>query len=358
MKTFISYILFACCILINLMGQAQQKYYAASSFQLLGRAYPQETQYQRFPERLKPLLRGPVWQLSMASAGLAVLFETDSKQISAKWKTGNTISFSHVAGTLVKGVDLYGFDQGKWFYAGIGRPTQAQYQQSLLSDHMNGEMRQYLLYLPDYETADSVFIGVDSDATIRIPTIPAIVDGKPIVCYGTSIMQGASAMRPGMAYPALIERKLGKETINLGFSGNGQLDSILAIIMSEIDASIYVIDCGPNLTPQMARERTYPFIKLLHEKKSNVPILLVENLIYPTSRFNQTINKKVIEINQGFVEAYTRLKKEGIKNLYYLKADHLIGDDGEATVDGTHLTDLGFYRMSEIIGKKIGKILK
>ena len=48
----------------------------------------------------------------------------------------------------------------------------------------------------------------------------------------------------------------------------------------------------------------------------------------------------------AFNEAYTTLKKEGMNDLYYLPAKDLIGDDGEATVDGAHLTDLGFTRIA------------
>jgi hypothetical protein len=36
----------------------------------------------------------------------------------------------------------------------------------------------------------------------------------------------------------------------------------------------------------------------------------------------------------------------------------LIGDDGEGTVDGAHLTDLGFYRIAVAIEKKIREIEK
>jgi hypothetical protein len=53
----------------------------------------------------------------------------------------------------------------------------------------------------------------------------------------------------------------------------------------------------------------------------------------------------------------TRLEA-GVKDLYYIPADHLLGDDGEATVDGVHPTDLGFLRMAETIGPVLGGILK
>jgi hypothetical protein len=48
---------------------------------------------------------------------------------------------------------------------------------------------------------------------------------KPIVFYGTSITQGGSASRPGLAYPSIISRDINVETINLGFSGNGKFEN-------------------------------------------------------------------------------------------------------------------------------------
>ena len=339
-------------------AQTKTVYYDMQDFTLLGRPMPNKTVYQRFPETIKNLLRKPVWDLSKNPTGFAVYFETNAKQISAKWKTGSSVVFQHVAGTLVKGLDLYGLDNGNWFFAGLGKPNATVYQESNLVKDMDGSMRQYLLYLPDYETCDSIFIGIEEGATIHKPLQNYFDGQKPLVVYGTSIVQGASAMRPGMAYPAQLERRLKRETINLGFSGNGQLDSMIAIIMSGIDASMYVIDCGPNLTPAMAQEKTLPFLRQLHALQPNVPILLVENIMYPTAKFNLITRQKINEVNQIFKNAYSILKKEGMRNLHYLETTNLIGHDGEATVDGAHMTDLGFYRITLAIEQKIRSIEK
>lgn len=339
-------------------AQTKTVYYDMQDFTLLGRPMPNQTVYQRFPDTIKGLLRKPVWDLSKNPTGFAVYFETNAKQISAKWKTGSSVVFQHVAGTLVKGLDLYGLDNGSWYFAGVGKPTGQVYHESILVKDMDGSKRQYLLYLPDYETCDSLFIGIEEGAAIHKPHQNYFEGQKPLVVYGTSIVQGASAMRPGMAYPAQLERRLKRETINLGFSGNGQLDSMLAVIMSGIDASMYVIDCGPNLTPAMAQEKTVPFLRQLHALQPNVPILLVENIMYPTAKFNLITRQKINEVNQIFKNASVLLRKEGIRNLHYLETTNLIGDDGEATVDGAHMTDLGFYRITLAIEQKIRSIEK
>jgi hypothetical protein len=41
-----------------------------------------------------------------------------------------------------------------------------------------------------------------------------------------------------------------------------------------------------------------------------------------------------------------------------MKAEKLIGTDCEATVDGVHLTDLGFQRISQNLSPVIKKLIK
>jgi hypothetical protein len=236
--------------------------------------------------------------------------------------------------------------------------VKAQTQEWTLCKGLNGESRQYLLYFPDYEVMDSLFIGIDSGAVLHSPAINHFADRKPVVIYGTSIVQGAAASKPGMAYPAQIERMLQRETINLGFSGNGQLDTVIAHAIAARDASCYVIDCGPNLSPALAAGRTYPFLQMLKKRRPEVPVLLVENLIYPTARFDTTIALKISETNRAFRAAFDRLQQEGVGGLYYIKAEELTHGDGEGFVDGIHLTDLGFYRIAVALAGKLSVILQ
>lgn len=43
--------------------------------------------------------------------------------------------------------------------------------------------------------------------------------------------------------------------------------------------------------------------------------------------------------------------------IFFVPGESLLGEDGEATVDGTHPTDLGFLRMAEAISPSLKKAL-
>jgi hypothetical protein len=123
---------FILCFVAQVNAQTKLQYHGLDSLVLLGRPFPAQTSLKRFPDSLNSLLRPAVWKLSKNSTGIAVYFETNSKQISAKWKTGDSVSFGHVANTLVKGLDLYALDQQQWYYVGIGRPSNGKVHESTL----------------------------------------------------------------------------------------------------------------------------------------------------------------------------------------------------------------------------------
>ena len=100
----------------------------------------------------------------------------------------------------------------------------------------------------------SGFISHHRSALIDYP-----IRKKPIVFYGTSILQGGCASRPGMAHTNIISRRLNRECINLGFSGNGQLDLEVARVMAEVDAGVFVLDFVPNASVEQMKERMETF---------------------------------------------------------------------------------------------------
>lgn len=313
--------------------------------------------YDRLPARAKETVPPAVWSLSRHSAGMGVRFVTDSPKISARWKVLNkNLAMAHMPATGVSGLDLYVKDDGVWRWIGNGRP-QEQSTESLLAADIPGGSREYMIYLPLYNGTESLEIGVVPEATLaKAPARPAGKD-RPLFFYGTSITHGGCASRPGMAYPAILGRMLDRPVINLGFSGNGKMEAVLGDLLAEVDAAVYVLDCLPNLKPEEVTERVEPFVVALRAARPDTPIVLMENIAYQAGAFLPAPKASYVDKNTALRAVYEQLNAAGVPDLTYVPGETLLGNDGEATVDGTHPTDLGFMRMAEALAPVLRKIL-
>lgn len=315
--------------------------------------------FDRLPAKAEKTARPPVWGLSRNSTGLCVRFVTDATTIHARWTlTGKNLAMPHMPATGVSGLDLYvKTAAGKWQWVANGRPTAETNTAQLASGLPAGE-KEYILYFPLYNGVSSVEIGLPKGTSLKKADDRPKGKDKPIVFYGTSITQGGCASRPGMVHTAIIGRKLDRPVINLGFSGNGTLDPDMADLMGELDASVFVLDCIPNLNAAQVAERTEPFVKALRKARPNTPILLVEDRTYANAPVLPGVAKRNADSRAANKKAFDALVAAGDKNLYYLTGDKLIGDDGEGTVDGSHPTDLGFMRQADAFIEALAPILK
>ena len=339
---------------------AQFVYYDASAFPLLGKISTQtETLYERLPESLKNVTRGPVWDLGKNTAGLAVRFSSNSSQIAAKWELYMDRSMDHMAFTGIKGLDLYCWEGGKWIFVNTARPeTAGKKQEALIISNMEIKDREYMLYLPLYDGVISLKIGIDSTCVIEQPkkNIPNTL--KPVVCYGTSILQGGCASRPGMAHSNILSRRFNREFINLGFSGNGQLDyEIAEIISDKHNAGLIILDFMPNVDVLQIQEKMEKFYYIIRHKLPDVPIIFIENPIFPHGKFDINMQTTVEEKNKALHAAFKNLESKGEKNILLISSEKMIGNDGEATVDGIHFTDLGFMRYADYLYPYLEKFL-
>lgn len=320
-----------------------------------------KSSFDRLPGKAEGTVRDPVWNLSRDSAGMAARFVTDAKRIDVRWTLKKErLALPHMAATGVSGIDLYvrASDRhpGRWRWLATARPTKFPTNEWTLVKEMTGEPREYLLYLPLYNGVEQVDLGVPEGASFNTGP-PRSAGVRPVVVYGTSIVQGGCATRPGMAYPAIAGRALDWPMINLGFSGNGRSEPEMARLLAELDPAVYVLDGLPNLRPAQVAERVGPFIRTLREAHPTTPIVLVENVVYQNADFIASRRESYQGKNAELRKIYGRLIAAGDENLYYIRAEELLGDDGEGTVDGTHPTDLGFVRMSEAIVRVLRPLL-
>ncbi|MBB4037780.1 hypothetical protein GGR21_003701 [Dysgonomonas hofstadii] len=342
--------------LLSIIIWGQVVYYEASGFPLLGKATNHTaTLYERLPDSLENITRKPVWELGKCSAGLAVRFRSNSGTIATKWNVLYDRVMNHMTPTGIKGLDLYTLVDGKWRFVNSARPSGKNNEATIISN-MEPVAREYMLYLSLYDGVTSLEIGIDSAATISQPQVNLPIREKPVVCYGTSILQGGCATRPGMAHTNILSRWLNREFINLGFSGNARLDYEIAEVVAGVDASLFILDFVPNASVKEIEEKADKFYSIIRNRHPGTPILFVEDPVFTHTLFDTRIEKEVNDKNKALHVFFDSLKARGEKNIHLLSSQNMLGDDGEATVDGIHFTDLGFMRYAELLFPKIKDI--
>lgn len=354
-------VLVVCLLLVALSGLSAQNvmYTDASVFPVYGKVSDQtNSRYERLPSKLQGISREPVWYLGQHSAGLYVRFRSNSTSIHAKWESTFNNTMTHMTDTGTKGLDLYAMVDGEWRHVCSAQPQGKTSERTFISN-MDPIEREYMLYLSLYDGVSSLEIGVDEGASLDQPAVDSPSSKKPIVMYGTSILQGGCANRPGMAHTSMISRHLDVEVINLGFSGNALLDMEIAELMASVeDPGLYVLDYAPNAFADMIDENGEKFFRIIRDAHPDVPVIFIEDVIFPYTIFDNAILKQVAGKNEAQKRLFDKLKKSGEKKIYYISAEGMIGDDGEATVDGTHFTDLGMMRYVEHVLPTIKKALK
>lgn len=304
--------------------------------------------YDRLPAKAHGKVPELVWDLSHNCAGLYVRFTTDASSIQVRWTLLKAeLAMPHMPATGVSGIDLYAKEaDGAWRFVANGSPVTA----SNVATFEVSPGKPYLLYFPLYNGLKSIKIGIPKGRTISAYKPAPGKTQKPIVFYGTSITQGGCASRPGMAFTSIVGRNLNVPVINLGFSNSGRMEPALADLLAELDPSVYVLDCLWNMSPELVGQRVEPFVKRLRQSRPNTPILLVED--YNMRNISPTPMGAVLR------NVYGKLKAEGVTNLHFLSSLNMLGTDGEPTVDGCHLTDLGMMRLAEGFVKKLRPLIQ
>ena len=314
--------------------------------------------YDRLPAKAEGTVREPVWNLSKDSAGVTIRFVTDATKIWGRWTLRKErLAAPHMPASGASGLDLYVRHNGGWHWLGAGRPTSGITTAQQLTTGMTPQPRECMIYLPLYNGVEKVEIGVPPEAQCQLP--PARPEKmKPIVFYGTSIVQGSAASRPGMAYPAILGRRLDNTFMNLGFSGNAVCEPEVAALLAELDPAVYVIDPLPNMNDEGVAKRMPEFIAKIREAHPKTPIVLIENTEMGDAPVNPSRRGGYSRSNAELRKIFDQRVKAGDKKIFYIPGDKLLGDDGQGTVDRVHPTDLGFMRMSDEIEPVLKRALR
>ena len=200
------------------------------------------------------------------------------------------------------------------------------------------------IFLPRNEIIDYVEIEIPDGYTVSAPT--PYKHSVPAIFYGSSITECACASNPCASYVALISRHLDLDFYNFGFSGNCKGEAEMADYINTLEFSLFVYDYDHNApTPEHLEKTHEPFFKKIREAHPTVPVIMITR---PVANHGDDENKRREIVRKTYENAI----KNGDKNVYFIDGIDFFKDFDDKEVcfsDTVHPTDLGFYKMTQVI---------
>ncbi len=319
-------------------------------FKVYGLIFPDEENkcYLRAPKHIADNTNGGVAELNYHTAGGRVRFRTNSGRIAIVASLNHISRMSHFPFSGTAGLDVY--VNGEFERTFIPPKTIVD-KFAMVKPFNDKEMKEVQVNFPLYSGVNELIIGLDEDAVVEEGEGYAYE--QPIVYYGSSITQGGCASRPGNSYEAVIERETNCPYINLGYSGSGRGERIMAEHIASLDMQIFFMDYDYNArTPEELLKTHEPFYKVIREKHPDLPIIMATK---PDYSIKDAKKRKAI-----IRRTYRNAIKNGDKNVYFIDGEKIMrkyaGTDG--TVEGVHPNDFGFRALARGFGDVIKKILK
>lgn len=308
-------------------------------FSLHGVWYDTDSFY-RIPREVSRAVSKNVYDMCDMTAGGRVRFSTNSRKIVLKANLRNIEVGTVLTPLALKGFDLY----ADGVFTGIFNPPYTLTEGELISSVSLGsdKTRQITINLPLYAAVTELYIGIEKGATLA-PHTPYNYE-TPVVFYGSSITNGAAASRPGMTYESLLSRRLDMDYHNLGFGGSAKGEDEMAEYIASLNMSVFVYDYDYNAPSVEHLEKTHErFFKIFRKAHPKTPVIMISNPSFPITAERE----KRYEVIKA---TYDRAVAVGDENVYLLRgSDMFDGLSADYTVDGIHLTDLGFFYMANRI---------
>lgn len=321
--------------------------------------YEPETEpfFHRIPLDIAAATSPGVDKLNGACAGGRVRFSTDSPYIAVRATYRAVSRASHLSLVSTSGFDLYIDDEyGSRYVKEFRMPYyMVDYYEQIV--HLESEtFRSYTLNLPWHACVESLEVGLKPGA--RLGAARPYRDIKPVVIYGSSIVQGSAASRPGNIYPLVISRQLNVDVRNLGFAGTAKGEKVLVDWMATLPMSVFICDYDHNApTVEHLHKTHYAMYETIREKNPDLPYIMISAPNYCTSIRAQ---EKLLQRRDVVMSSYLRARQNGDKQVYFIDGMSFFSGayQYEYSMDGLHPNDAGFLRMADSIGTVVRHVLE
>lgn len=301
--------------------------------------------YRRVPQSIGDATSEAVAQLCRHTSGGRVRFSTNATRLAVRARLRADKTYMNITQFCQTGFDLYRDDAKRSAFQGVFCANFENRFDFTAELALEAGEKELTLYFPTYGEVTQLEIGVEAGTSVS--SHAPYKNGPPIVFYGSSITQGASASRPGLSYPAIISRRSNTDFINLGFSGACKGEAAMVEYIATLPMAAFVCDFDHNCSSaEKLKLRHFPVYERIREKHPTIPFYMV-------TRPDFYYNKMDFDRRAVVMESYLRARALGDENVYFIDGSAFFnGADSplEMTIDGTHPTDEGMARMASYIG--------
>ena len=299
---------------------------------------------------INPFIGDPLCRMT---SGGRVRFKTNSPYvaISVKYPNPRVMRMNHMSMLGTTGFDMYVYKDGEYKYSNMRNfiPPNEILLDGYESIHYfkNTDLKDITINFPLYNEVLELYIGIEDGSVLDHGE--KYINERPVVCYGSSIAQGACASRPGNSYMGMISRRFNLDFLNLGFSGSAKGEKEMAKYIGNLHPGAFICEYDQDAPDAKYLEKTHErFFKIIREKNPDIPIILMSSI------YRQEWTQEIYDSRKAVIlKTYNNAVNSGDKNVYYLDCQRIFdifgGDNG--TTDGSHPNDLGFMCMAEGISK-------
>jgi len=298
----------------------------------------------RLPKSAQTNVPKAVWSRSLAPDGARIRLTSDSTRLVIRVQAARKNTKPCFFDTFVNGE-----------YTRSVSTASTQRVDLVCFEGKYGKWKDITIYLPHKQEVRIFAVGLDAGAGVKPP--PAFALERPIVCYGSSVLQGTGAAHPAWTYPAAVARRLNLDLVNLGFGGAGKGEVEVVSLVNQLDACCFVFDLGKSYGAAEP-ERYNRMLRTIRASHPEVPIFCVTP-IYSTKEENEPEYKKRSEDLRSLMrQAATDRRQAGDKLMFVVEGLELFGPaDEDLLADPAHPNDAGNARMAQRLAPIIGKVV-
>ena len=308
--------------------------------------------FRRVPQDIADNTNEVVERLCKVGAGGRVRFRTNSDFVAIHAKFGY-YEFIHQLPYTSFDMNFYdgeNFTFGGLFFPSEDARAEGYYESRLMC---SGEMKDVIINFPMIAEIKEMYVILREGCEI-CEASPYKYE-TPVVFYGSSIVQGIGASRPGMNYPAIVSRLLDTEIRNIGFGGGAHAEPAIIDYVKGLPMSVFVYDYDHNAPNHEELARThYEGYKRFRKARPDVPIILASRPDFYPNVEQSYLRREVVKAT------YKRALEEGDKLISFIDGETFYPNElrDEMTADNCHPNDAGYIEMARKFSEEIKKHLK